>query len=74
MLEDGNVRVGVFPKREGFLIGRLGLGGVALRGVGVRDWPLRMRREPSGILFRDQKFISGLEDIGPRDLREAHRR
>jgi hypothetical protein len=41
LLEDGNVRVGVFPEREGILIGRLGLGGVALRGVGASDWPLR---------------------------------
>ena len=30
LLEDGNVRVGVFPEREEILIGRLGLGGVAL--------------------------------------------
>lgn len=51
LLEDG--RVDVFPDREGILIRRLGLGGVALRGVGVSDWPLRTRREPSGILFRD---------------------
>ena len=51
-LGDGNVRVGVFPEREGILIRRLGLGGVALR-VGASDWPLRTRREPSGILFRD---------------------
>jgi hypothetical protein len=30
--EDSNIRVGVFPKREEILVGRLGLGGVALQG------------------------------------------
>ena len=35
--EDGDVRVGVFPEREEILIGRLGLGGVALHGVGSAD-------------------------------------
>jgi hypothetical protein len=33
--ENGNVRVRVFPKREEILIGRLGLGSVALHGIGV---------------------------------------
>ena len=31
-LQDGDVRVGVFPQCEEILIGRLGLGGVALQG------------------------------------------
>ena len=35
--ENRNVRVGVFPKREEILIGRLGLGGVALHGVGAGE-------------------------------------
>jgi hypothetical protein len=30
--EDGDVRVGVFPERQEIVIGRLGLGGVALAG------------------------------------------
>ena len=33
--EDGNVGVGVFPEREEFLIGGLGLSGVALHGIGA---------------------------------------
>ena len=33
LFEDGNVRVGIFPKREEILISRLGFGGVALHGV-----------------------------------------
>jgi hypothetical protein len=35
--ENRNVRVGVFPKREEILISRLGLGGVALHGIGSAD-------------------------------------
>jgi hypothetical protein len=35
--EDGDVRVGVSPKREEILIGRLGFGGVALHGVGAPE-------------------------------------
>jgi hypothetical protein len=37
LLQDGDVRVGVFPEREEILIGRLGLGGVALHGVGASE-------------------------------------
>jgi hypothetical protein len=35
LFQDGDVGVGVFPKREEILIGRFCLGGVALQGVGV---------------------------------------
>ncbi len=34
LLQDGDVRVGVFPEREEILIGRAGFGGVALPGAG----------------------------------------
>jgi hypothetical protein len=39
--EDGNVGVGVFPQREEILISRLGLGGVALHGVGAAETETR---------------------------------
>jgi hypothetical protein len=39
--EDGNVGVRVLPKREEILIGRLGLGGVALHGVGASKAKVR---------------------------------
>ena len=35
LLEDGYIRVGVLPKREKILIGRLGPGRVALQGAGA---------------------------------------
>jgi hypothetical protein len=39
--EDRNIRVGIFPEREEILIGRLGLGGVALHGIGPADLEMR---------------------------------
>src|SRR5262249_16256999 len=36
-LQDGNVRVGVFPKGEEILISGAGLCRIALRGVGARE-------------------------------------
>jgi hypothetical protein len=44
LLQDRNVWVGVLPKREEILIGRLGFGGVALHGVGSGDLETRQRR------------------------------
>jgi hypothetical protein len=39
--QDGDVRVAVFPEREEILIGRLGLGGVALHRVGAGEAEMR---------------------------------
>src|SRR5580704_8736454 len=39
--EDGNVRVSVLPQPEEMLIGRLGLSGVALHGIGSADLEMR---------------------------------
>jgi hypothetical protein len=33
LLQDWNIRVGVFPESEEIFIGRVGIGGVALHGV-----------------------------------------
>ena len=35
--ENGNVRVGVFPKREEIIVSGAGFGGVALQGVGASE-------------------------------------
>ena len=37
LLQDGDVRVGVFPEGEEILIGGTGLQGVALQGVGAGE-------------------------------------
>jgi hypothetical protein len=34
-LEDGDVGIGVFPEREKILVGRFGVGGISLSGVGA---------------------------------------
>src|SRR5260370_42496001 len=39
--EDGDVGVGVFPQRQKILIGRLGLGGVALQGISAGNAEIR---------------------------------
>jgi hypothetical protein len=45
------MRVGIFPEREDILICRLGLGGVALHGVGAHDSALRVRSQLRGESF-----------------------
>jgi hypothetical protein len=41
--QDGNIRVGVFPKREEILIGRLGFGGVVVSFLQPLNTKLAMR-------------------------------
>jgi hypothetical protein len=51
LLQDGNVGVGIFPKREEILIRRLGFGSVALQHVAVGEaemgYRCRVRRSLS---------------------------
>src|SRR5215469_7120267 len=43
LLQDGNIRVGVFPQRQKILIRGAGFGGVALHGVGAGEAEMGQR-------------------------------
>ena len=60
--ENRNVRVGVFPKREEILIGRLGLGGVALHGIGSAD--LEMRECADGFVEHNSTMVEDFLELG----------
>ena len=60
--EDRNVRVGVFPEREEILIGRLGLGGVALHGVGTGQ--SQVRQCADGIIPHHAGVVENLLELG----------
>src|SRR5260370_39781249 len=60
--ENRNVRVGVFPEREEILIGRLGLGGVALHGVGSTD--LEMRECSDGQVQHNLTMVEDFLELG----------
>jgi hypothetical protein len=64
LLQDGNVGVGIFPQREEILIGRLGLGGVALHGVGASH--LKMRECASGQIPHETWVIKDALEFGGR--------
>jgi hypothetical protein len=49
--EYGNLRVGIPPKREKFLICRRGLGGVALQNIGLADLEMRECSEDIPAMF-----------------------
>jgi hypothetical protein len=50
------MRVGIFPEREDILICRLGLGGVALHGVGAHDSALRVRSQLGRVYSGGSRF------------------
>ena len=60
--EDGDVRVGVFPQCEEIQIGRLGLGGVALHGVGSAD--LEMRECTNGFVEYNSAMGEDFLELG----------
>jgi hypothetical protein len=53
--ENRNVRIGVFPKREEILIGRLALGGVASHDIGSAD--LEMRERSNGFVEHNTAMV-----------------
>jgi hypothetical protein len=62
LLEDGDVRVGVFPEREEILIGGFCLGGVTLHGV--RSAKLEMRQSADGLILDDTRMVKNFLELG----------
>src|SRR5271170_3270946 len=60
--ENGDVEVGVFPEREEILIGGLGLGGVALHGVGASD--LETRQCTDGFVEHNPAMVEDFLELG----------
>src|ERR1700730_5265582 len=60
--EHGNVRVGVFPERQEILIRRLGLGGVALHGIGTGE--AEMGQCAYRFVQRNPAMIQNLLELG----------
>ena len=60
--EDGDVRVGIFPKRQEILIGRLGFGGVALYYISAAK--SRMRKCADGLVHNDAAMGEDFLELG----------
>src|SRR4029077_16322970 len=60
--ENRNVRVGVFPKREEILIGRLGLDGVALQYISATE--AKMGKCTDGLVQDEAAMVEDLLELG----------
>jgi hypothetical protein len=72
LLQDGDVRVGVFPEGEEVLIGSLCSGAVALHRVGSTE--LEMRQCANRLVHNDAGVVNDLLKLsGPRPCPDAVR-
>jgi hypothetical protein len=55
LLQNGNVRVGVFPEREEIIVGSLRFGGVALHGLGAGE--LQMSESAEWEVYCDSSVV-----------------
>ena len=62
LLQDGDVGVGVFPKRQEVLIGGFCLGGVALNSVGTAE--LEMGECADGRVQHDSAMVEDSLELG----------